>query len=616
TPRRRTVQPVGQRAAVAEAQQLQELQNRTERAERRLLACENLVGELGSNLAALGTLLQDYGHLQKRLDNMENLLKNRNFWILRLPPSSRGEIPKVPLTFDDISVYFNELEWERLERWQKDLYSAVMRGNYEMLVSLDYAVSKPDILCRIERDEELCVPDGRKPPQTRIGGGQELPQTPSRGEDEAPQAPEAMEQEEEALGAGEVSMEEDTSRWQGEEGAAVPVPALLANPMLSVLELNGAVSKPDSLSCIERKQELRIPHRKKAPQTDVTDSQKTPQTDTSAGQKTSQTNVSRDQKSQKTLAKTEKKKVAQREDKVHVAGDRELPIMVMNVMSLNAQKERPDRVDEPKSEVEEDLVRSDVEADFPENESSEEEACPENIEVKKEENEDSAPFLCPSREQAKTRSRKLSKYESSSLMIGNCRRGYVREWSHPCTECGKRFRLKINLIIHQRSHAKEGPYECPTCEISFADKHHLDLHQSIHIKDRAFGAKVWGNVHPELRIRPRRRFNDTSCAGANSVGNRMQTRSAWLSMAKEQPDRGSASSRLPQQQSPKPRGMKCTHCKKILSCSFALQRHLQTHVRERPFCCADCNNRYTRRTHLWRHQKIHNHLPITLQQPP
>uniref|UniRef100_A0A8C6S252 Zinc finger protein 786 n=1 Tax=Nannospalax galili TaxID=1026970 RepID=A0A8C6S252_NANGA len=61
---------------------------------------------------------------------------------------------RLPLTFEDVAIYFSEKEWQNLETWQKELYKHVMRTNYETLVSVDGGLPKPELISWIECGRE------------------------------------------------------------------------------------------------------------------------------------------------------------------------------------------------------------------------------------------------------------------------------------------------------------------------------------------------------------------------------------------------------------------------------------------------------------------------------
>ncbi|NWZ85804.1 RBAK protein, partial [Poecile atricapillus] len=105
--------------------------------------------------------------LERRMERAEAALRDRPLAALRL----HGD----PVLFEDVAVRFSRQEWASLDEGQKEMYRSVMEGNYEMLVSLYCALSKPELLLQLER-EELSTPPESEPeaaevsPELAVGG--------------------------------------------------------------------------------------------------------------------------------------------------------------------------------------------------------------------------------------------------------------------------------------------------------------------------------------------------------------------------------------------------------------------------------------------------------------
>uniref|UniRef100_A0A8C6XN25 KRAB domain-containing protein n=1 Tax=Naja naja TaxID=35670 RepID=A0A8C6XN25_NAJNA len=59
------------------------------------------------------------------------------------------------------------------EEWQRELYRTVLRSNYDVLVSLDHSISKPDILSQMDQGEEVRMEE------SEVLENREIPKDPS-----------------------------------------------------------------------------------------------------------------------------------------------------------------------------------------------------------------------------------------------------------------------------------------------------------------------------------------------------------------------------------------------------------------------------------------------------
>uniref|UniRef100_A0A8C3T3K8 Uncharacterized protein n=1 Tax=Chelydra serpentina TaxID=8475 RepID=A0A8C3T3K8_CHESE len=141
---------------------------------------------------------------------------------------------------------------------------------------------------------------------------------------------------------------------------------------------------------------------------------------------------------------------------------------------------------------------------------------------------------------------------------------YTGEKPHKCLDCGKAFRQNSYLIEHRRIHTGERPYKCLECGKNFICRSHLSKHRRIHTGSKPYKCLDCGKSFIDSTKLLRHQATHTG----------------------ERPH-------------------KCLDCGKSFIQKIHLITHQRLHTGERPYICLECGKSFNLKSTLNTHQKIH-----------
>ncbi|XP_077111004.1 gastrula zinc finger protein XlCGF66.1-like [Ranitomeya variabilis] len=161
-----------------------------------------------------------------------------------------------------------------------------------------------------------------------------------------------------------------------------------------------------------------------------------------------------------------------------------------------------------------------------------------------------------------------------------------------CSECGKCFNRKGSLVCHQRTHTEEKPFSCSECGKCFSHKGNLVSHQRTHTGEKPFSCSECGKCFTLKENLVRHQITHTgempfSCSECGKC---------FIQKSDLVNHRRTHTGEKP---------FSCSECGKCFNRKSDLVRHQRTHTGEKPFSCSECGKCFTQKALLVSHQRNH-----------